>query len=204
MVLPKIFTKKPTRKTLNTKDKDKNTTADPRSPPDSPEKRERAERERASPSSSIRSSYDKDKDAKPNRPSLSPTKSSRPKATYDPDSHPLNFPPELRRLSALSAMATNDQSFKDVDMDRQQTSSPTTASSTPTTPSANGFASDPIAPEVPPHRIPTSSPPVAQKPPAESKPQVDPEIHKAAGNKFFKAKEYVKAIAEYSKGIYKS
>jgi DnaJ family protein C protein 7 len=37
-------------------------------------------------------------------------------------------------------------------------------------------------------------------PPPEPKPQIDSEAHKAAGNKFFKAKEYAKAIEEYSKG----
>jgi DnaJ homolog subfamily C member 7 len=106
-------------------------------------------------------------------------------------------------------MATNEPASKDVDMDRQQTSSPATVSSSaPATPSANGYVNSPIAPEVPPHRIPTSPSPVAQTPvqkpqappPAEKKPQVDPEVHKAAGNKFFKAKEYAKAIQEYSKG----
>ena len=54
---------------------------------------------------------------------------------------------------------------------------------------ANGVAS----PVPPPHRTPTSPPP----PP---KPIVDPEQCKAAGNKFFKAQDYEKAIKEYTKG----
>jgi DnaJ family protein C protein 7 len=226
MVLPKLFSKKPTRKPLNTKDKernrakDKDQTAssssaaaaagtDPRSPDSSPEKRV------ASPvPSSKRSSHDRDRSAH-SKSSLSPTKSNRSSAQYsqhtryDPESHPLNLPPELRRLSALSAMATNEYPSKEVDMDRQQTSSPPAAvsSSAPTTPSANGHVNSPFAPEVPPHRVPTGPSPVvqtpvqkSQAPPPESKPQIDSEAHKAAGNKFFKAKEYAKAIEEYSKG----
>lgn len=46
------------------------------------------------------------------------------------------------------------------------------------------------SPVPPPHRAP--SPPRA--------PSVDPEACKATGNKYFKAKDYPKAIAEYSKG----
>jgi len=34
-----------------------------------------------------------------------------------------------------------------------------------------------------------------------SKPTVDAEACKTSGNKFFKAKEYDKAVREYSKGI---
>ncbi|KAF1986816.1 TPR-like protein [Aulographum hederae CBS 113979] len=54
---------------------------------------------------------------------------------------------------------------------------------------------DEAGPAPPPHRVPTSPPPV-QEPPA-----VDPEACKTAGNKFFKAKDYNRAIQEYSKAI---
>ena len=56
---------------------------------------------------------------------------------------------------------------------------------------ANGVGS----PVPPPHRTRTSPPP-------PSKPTVDPEQCKAAGNKFFKAMDYDKAIKEYTKGTY--
>ena len=42
----------------------------------------------------------------------------------------------------------------------------------------------------PPHKV--------QSPPP--KPAIDPEVCKATGNKYFKAKDYTKAIAEYTKG----
>lgn len=46
------------------------------------------------------------------------------------------------------------------------------------------------APAPPPHRTPASPPP----------PTEDAEAFKAAGNKYFKAKDYDKAIQEYTKG----
>lgn len=63
------------------------------------------------------------------------------------------------------------------------------------------------APRPPPHRVPTS-PPTQQAPAPEpvpaapEKPAVDAEACKITGNKFFKAKEYEKAIKEYSKGMH--
>lgn len=80
------------------------------------------------------------------------------------------------------------------DPDRMQTSSPTPQPSAPATPGANGLNS-PIQEDRPPappiHRVPTNPPP----------PPVDAEACKAAGNKFFKAREYDRAIEEYSKGM---
>jgi DnaJ family protein C protein 7 len=46
------------------------------------------------------------------------------------------------------------------------------------------------SPIPPPHKV--ASPP--------RKPAFDPEACKATGNKYFKAKDYAKAIAEYTKG----
>lgn len=46
------------------------------------------------------------------------------------------------------------------------------------------------SPIPPPHKAPSPPP----------KPSVDPEACKALGNKYFKAKDYIKAIAEYTKG----
>lgn len=54
---------------------------------------------------------------------------------------------------------------------------------------ANGDAS----PVPPPH----GSNPATSPPP---KPSIDPEACKALGNKYFKAKDYSKAVQEYSKG----
>ncbi len=46
------------------------------------------------------------------------------------------------------------------------------------------------SPVPPPHKAPSPPP----------KPSIDPEACKATGNKYFKAKDYTKAIAEYTKG----
>jgi len=53
-------------------------------------------------------------------------------------------------------------------------------------------------PAPPPHRTPKSPSPPPEQPEA---PKVDAEACKAAGNKFYKAGQYQKAIEEYSKGI---
>ena len=51
----------------------------------------------------------------------------------------------------------------------------------------------PKSPVPPPHRTPT-------EPPLPPKPKVDPEACKAAGNKFFKMRDWDKAIVEYGRG----
>ena len=63
------------------------------------------------------------------------------------------------------------------------------------TPMTNG---DDSAPAPPLHRTQTGPVP-PPSPPPEVEP-VDPEACKAAGNKFYKAGQYDKAIEEYSKG----
>ena len=50
-------------------------------------------------------------------------------------------------------------------------------------------------PRPPPHRTPTNPPPQPEEP------QIDAEACKAAGNKFYKAKQYDKAIEEYTKAV---
>lgn len=45
-------------------------------------------------------------------------------------------------------------------------------------------------------------PPQHKSPPPPPKPSIDPEACKALGNKYFKARDYTKAIAEYTKGEY--
>ena len=47
------------------------------------------------------------------------------------------------------------------------------------------------SPAPPPHKVPSPPP----------KPAIDPEACKATGNKYFKAKDYTKAIQEYTKGM---
>lgn len=118
--------------------------------------------------------------------------------------HPLNLPPdELRRLSARMAQEEERPSIQmDAEMtdaDAQPFTNGTT--SPPPTPGTNAPGAFPTSsddqingdnreqaksPTPPPHRV------VPQK--------MDPEQCKAAGNKFFKAKDYERAIAEYSKG----
>ncbi len=130
------------------------------------------------------------------RKTKSPKKSDKKKSKPDPNSHPLNLPPdELRRLSAAMA---REEARNSTPMDVENEDSMTNRSSAPQTPShdapgafpdagANGFSDhDEKSPTPPPH----------QPPP----PKVDPEACKAAGNKFFKAKDYDRAVQEYSKG----
>lgn len=101
-----------------------------------------------------------------------------------------------------------------MDVDREFTSSPVPSSpaNVPQAPGAFPKANasngeEEAGPAPPPHRIPTSPPPQPQhqpQPPPQPQPQqptADAEACKVSGNKFFKAKEYAKAIMEYSKAI---
>ena len=108
-------------------------------------------------------------------------------------SHPLNRPlEELRKSSYLNTMS------EPMDLDRD-TPAPTTPLEKPSV--ANGVNGDDhkedAPPPPPPHRTPTS--PQQENGPQQS-PAADGEAYKAAGNKFFKAKEYNRAILEYGKG----
>ena len=142
--------------------------------------------------------HDKDKEKKRSRP--------------DPDTHPLNLPPDqLRQLTAQMARQEAEASRASMSMDRDTpetnngfqiangTSPPATPSrdapgafpepaSDESTNGTNGsIAHDERSPTPPPHRVPPA-------------PKIDPEACKAAGNKFFKAKDYERAILEYTKG----
>lgn len=94
--------------------------------------------------------------------------------------HPLNLPP-LERERRLSAMSTS--------------------SAGPSTPGAsdpvfeNGSADSTTDTE----SVPVPPPYTSSPPPPE--PKVDPEDHKNLGNKYFKARDYEKAAAEYTKGM---
>jgi DnaJ family protein C protein 7 len=154
--------------------------------------------------------------------------SSRRSKKIDPDTHPLNLPPEERkRLSALSAMS--DRNSMDID------SEPVNGGTTPSSPAqasqpasqpkpvqhsksftvplntkteaenapngTNGTNGSPVidltkededVPQPPPHRS-------APQSPAQTAAE-DAETFKNEGNKYFKAKEYTKAIEYYTKG----
>jgi DnaJ homolog subfamily C member 7 len=136
------------------------------------------------------------------RKKTSPVKKDKKKAKNDRASHPLNLPPdELRRLSA--AIAREDGAMKSMDYDasEQDGAASPPAHSAPPTPMSTASAAFPDvgngvhgahpngakSPTPPPHRVPP-------------KPPIDAEACKAAGNKFFKARDYSRAITEYSKG----
>ncbi|KAJ4268756.1 hypothetical protein NW762_002824 [Fusarium torreyae] len=131
------------------------------------------------------------------RQSTDPGHSSR-RSKYEPDTHPLNLPPEERkRLSALAA-AMNGNSM---DVDGEPVNG--ARSTTPPNPNPNAQAnfSVPIpngsthdgAPPPPPHKSNPGSPTIT--------PEEDAESYKAAGNRFFKEKNYYKAIEQYSKAV---
>ncbi|KEQ73737.1 TPR-like protein [Aureobasidium namibiae CBS 147.97] len=71
-----------------------------------------------------------------------------------------------------------------MDQEKQQANGNSTADK----PTQNGDA----APAPPPHKTPTTPPPLSTE---------DAEAFKAAGNKYFKAGDYTKAIAEYTKAV---
>jgi DnaJ homolog subfamily C member 7 len=143
------------------------------------------------------------------RKKSSPVKKDKKKEKDNRDSHPLNLPPdELRRLSASMAAQEGARDAMDIDSNGPVPSQNPESPSTPLkmTPGAfpenangaeygvngvNGDHGDEKSPTPPPHRVPMAE-----------KPTVDAEAAKAAGNKFFKAKDYSRAIAEYTKGQY--
>jgi DnaJ homolog subfamily C member 7 len=148
--------------------------------------------------------------ARPASPSLRESKprTSARRKRIDPDLHPLNFDPAER--SRLAAMANRDS----MEIDREPVNggpssplpqSPAAQHHPPpqapnpsiTVPITNGGSSpmkvDGDVPVPPPHRSQPTSP--IPTPAAEA------EAYKAAGNKFFKEKDYRKAIDEYTKGI---
>lgn len=195
-VLPHIFSKSSKKKAA---DGSASPTASSATPPSSPEKK-----------SFAKSSKDRDRDRRSNSTHSSKTFSRSSTPRYDRDSHPLNLPPEeLKRLSATMSVMSDQPT--PMDIDREFTASPVPSSPANATPGAfpKNNASSPkneeeeSGPVPPPHRIPTSPPLQAQAPPAPQ-PPVDAESFKAAGNKFFKAKDYDKAIKEYTKGSYRT
>lgn len=145
-----------------------------------------------------------------NSGSRGPTPVSR-AHTFDTNTHPLNLPPDLRRLSALSNMAEqmrSDPMEVDTDVHAQPSSPPAEKIPGAFNSAPNGVNGttdkdkdsmdvDSGAPTPPPHKSPPTSP-VAAAPPTPE----EAEAFKNAGNKHYKAKEYRKAIEEYTKGTF--
>ena len=116
------------------------------------------------------------------------------------ETHPLNLPPEeIRRLSALSAMSAAQENGAGGGEPMEMTPAP--EENVPLVNGVNGTESeeDESGPVPPPHRTPTSPSPQPEQQPEV--PKVDAEACKAAGNKFYKAGSYERAIEEYSKGL---
>ena len=140
---------------------------------------------------------EKEKDRKPKSQRNSKSYSRARKGAEE--EHPLNFhPDDPRRWSALSAMSSSPRQENGgvgVNSDPMETTpAPETPGAFPQTNGVNGekHSEEEARPVPPPHKTPASPPP--------QKPEVDAEACKAAGNKFYKAQQYEKAIAEYSKG----
>lgn len=145
-----------------------------------------------SPTKSVKESY-------PRHQQLKSASRSSSKYTLNTDTHPLNLPPDEREKRRSAMSAPSDQPM---DVDQNGDTSSAASSSPPAAlnnyPDANGATDDSdmertTSPVPPPHRVmPTPSPP--------SKPAIDPEACKVLGNKYFINKDYVKALAEYTKG----
>ncbi|KAI9166640.1 DnaJ subfamily C member [Paramyrothecium foliicola] len=131
------------------------------------------------------------------RHSTDPGSSSR-RSKIDFDTHPLNLPPEERkRLSELSKAAMSGSNSMDIDREpvngatSPQSQNPS-AQSNFSVPIPNGTSHD--EPPAPPQHGSNPSSPILT-------PQDDAESYKAAGNRFFKEKNYAKAIEQYSKAV---
>ena len=116
------------------------------------------------------------------------------------DTHPLNLPPEERekRRSALLAAGrgypTDRMSVEPNDEQQSNDDIVMGGMGSPATPSRQSDESE-STPVPPPHK---STP---DTPPEEVYDEEAAEAYKATGNKFFKAGDYKKAIAEYTRAI---
>ena len=138
------------------------------------------------------------------RKKSSPTKKEKRREKEDRNSHPLNLPPEeLRRLSAAIAREEITRAAMDGDENQRNGSSPTPMESPPATPSNAAPGAFPESANGAPNGINGKAERNPTPPPHKEpmKPKVDAEACKAAGNKFFKAKDYLRAIDEYTKGL---
>ncbi|GAD94995.1 DnaJ domain protein [Paecilomyces variotii No. 5] len=169
----------------------------PHPPPSSPESPRKpsstASSPRKSPTKSVRSSHrdyfqhSRSSSTTSKRSFTISRRYSSARDIRDPDSHPLNLPPdELRRLTAMAAREDARSSMDVEESPSSSTTAPVTSPSGETTNGANSAQED-RSPTPPPHR---SSPPAP-----------DAESFKLAGNKFYKAGDYDRAVQEYNKAI---
>lgn len=218
--------KKPTKKHTTADDEvddDDYFQSQPPSPTKSPDKPTRASRsptkKTARPESPSAASARESKPRTPRslaRQATDPgSSSSSRRKKIDTDTHPLNLPPEQRkRLSALSAMSSRNS--MDIDKEPPNGGSPSPPPPQPQSPAAQpvsqpppqtsnsftvpitngangqGNSSDSDVPVPPPHKSQPSSPTQTAAD--------DAETFKNEGNKFFKAKDYIRAIEFYTKG----
>jgi len=105
---------------------------------------------------------------------------------YPEDTHPLNLPPDERerRFSAMSTSSDSPGAYPTDDDTEMETPYLNNTNET------NGHTNRDSSPAPPPHKAPSPPP----------KPALDPEACKATGNKYFKAKDYTRAVVEYTKG----
>jgi len=173
MNFPKIFSRSPT----------KSTSAPSLTSPSSPKK-----------GSSRRHQTADQPSKKRTRESKSGSRNLTPAQSHDLDLHPLNLPPEER--SRYTKSITMSEPSSPVN-EAPSSPPPSAPGAFPSSNGVNGENGDKEneAPRPPPHRSSTNSSPKVPEP------TVDAEACKAAGNKFFKAKQYDKAVQEYTKGM---
>lgn len=108
---------------------------------------------------------------------------------YPHDTHPLNLPPDewVRHRSAMSSDSEQDDELFQMDVDSETPEPHQHVNGISDGDQVNGDAS----PIPPPHKSPSPPP----------KPAYDPEACKATGNKYFKAKDYPRAVQEYTKAL---
>lgn len=214
MVLPGFFSKSSTEKKSTSDSKDRIKPAgfsispsSSRSPSKSPIK---------SPTKSpTKSPAKSSKDREPRSIRKDSGRRNSPRQLYTTDTHPLNLPPDERERRRSAMEGPSEASSMEIDQDGTTPSVP--SSPLPMTPGAfqemNGgtyedrMSSD-TSPVPPPHgpnttSLPSSQPSQSSQPPQPAQPAqpaVDPEACKSLGNKYFIAKDYTKAIKEYTKG----
>lgn len=202
-----FFSKSPKKPSKKTSDSDNDDTASASSRSRSPTKKSTTPASSSS-SSSKPSKASREENYKHGQGSSRSSRSfvkpntKTPRHPFDPNTHPLNLPPDqLRKLSARASsnMASDPERM---DIDSEAPTSPPPQTNMPGTfdsPKTNGTPAPPSngeGPVPPPHKSNPTSPAAASPPTAE-----EAEAFKAAGNKFYKAKEYKKAIEEYTKGM---
>lgn len=203
MVLPAFFSKSSPKKKPDSDSKSNQKAPDlsPRSP---------------TRKSSSRSPTKSTRERQPRSVRKTPRTQNSSRQIFAADTHPLNLPPDERERRR-SAMEAPGEALPVMEVE-DDSRAPSVPSSPP--PMSPGIIPDmkggrdedrngDSSPAPPPHGInTTSSPPPAPKwafppPPSLFQPQqptIDPEACKTLGNKYFIAKDYKRAIKEYTRG----